>query len=126
MVDSRSLNAVTQTSAFNFKSGDISGTAAKTSDEKNGQGSEYFLMNETEKQTVPQEPMYVDRSAQLRATLNSLAMMNVANLLANKKKQNTSSEIDEILDEQIPEIEQEYQLDEDATIKAILEDFDEE
>ena len=83
-------------------------------------------MGENEKQTVPQEPMYVDRSAQLRATLNSLAMMNVANLLANKKKQNTSSEIDEILDEQIPEIEHEYQLDEDATIKAILEDFDEE
>lgn len=132
MVDSRSLNAVTQTSSFNFKSGDISGTAAKTSDEKNGQGSEYFLMGEAEQQIVPQEQMYVDRSAQLRATLNSLAMMNVANLLANKKKQeiiNATTESEnneEIEEEQIPEIEQEYQLDEDATIKAILEDFDEE
>ena len=87
MVDSRSLNAVTSTSAFNFKSGDISGTAAKLTDEKMGQGSEYFLMGEDGQQIMPQEAPYIDRSAQLRATLNSLAMMNVANLLTNKKKQ---------------------------------------
>ena len=86
MVDSRSLNAVTPTSSFNFKSGDISGTAAKMSDEKMGQGGEYFQTN-PQQQVVPPEPMFIDRSAQLRATLNSLAMMNVANLLANKKKQ---------------------------------------
>lgn len=87
MVDSRSLNAVTSTSAFNFKSGDISGTAAKMTDEKMGQGSEYFLMGDDGQQIMPQETPYIDRSAQLRATLNSLAMMNVANLLTNKKKQ---------------------------------------
>jgi len=34
---------------------------------------------------------YVDRSAQLSATLNSLAMLNVADVLKNKSKNNTSS-----------------------------------
>ena len=106
MVDSRSLNAVTPTSSFNFKSGDISGTAAKMSDEKMGQGSEYFQTNPQQPMMMPDQ-MYVDRSAQLRATLNSLAMMNVANLLANKKKKqllNATLEDDEI-DEAFENIE---------------------
>ena len=45
MVDSRSLNAVTPASSFNFKSGDISGTAAKMSDEK----MEELIRNAVEK-----------------------------------------------------------------------------
>lgn len=138
MVDSRSLNAVTSTSAFNFKSGDISGTAAKLTDEKMGQGSEYFLMGEDGQQIMPQEAPYIDRSAQLRATLNSLAMMNVANLLTNKKKQallnetvNTEEqEITEETEEELIKTEDETNLielqeeDEDATIDAILEEID--
>lgn len=138
MVDSRSLNAVTSTSAFNFKSGDISGTAAKLTDEKMGQGSEYFLMGEDGQQIMPQEAPYIDRSAQLRATLNSLAMMNVANLLTNKKKQallnetvNTEEkEISEEIEEELVTTEEETNLielqeeDEDATIDAILEEID--
>lgn len=138
MVDSRSLNAVTSTSAFNFKSGDISGTAAKLTDEKMGQGSEYFLMGEDGQQIMPQEAPYIDRSAQLRATLNSLAMMNVANLLTNKKKQallnetvNTEEqEISEETEEELIKTEDETNLielqeeDEDATIDAILEEID--
>ena len=87
MVDNRSAGALGIGGGINFKSGDISGTAAKLSDEKMGQGSEYFLMGEDGQQIMPQEAPYIDRSAQLRATLNSLAMMNVANLLTNKKKQ---------------------------------------
>ncbi len=86
MVDSHSLNSVAApTSAFNFKSGDISGTAARTSDDKMGQGNEYYAQYQEEEQFRPDE-RYVDRSAQLRATLNSLAMMNVANILKNTKK----------------------------------------
>ncbi len=85
MVDSHSLNSIgAPTSAFNFKSGDISGTAAKTSDEKMGQGNEYYAQYSEEEQFMPDE-RYVDRSAQLKATLNSLAMMNVANLLKKSK-----------------------------------------
>lgn len=138
MVDSRSLNAVTSTSAFNFKSGDISGTAAKLTDEKMGQGSEYFLMGEDSQQIVPQEAPYIDRSAQLRATLNSLAMMNVANLLANKKKQALlnepiNSDESEFFEEDklIKEQENNNNLieeqgdDEDAIIASILEELEE-
>ncbi len=85
MVDSQSLNSVgPPTAAFNFKSGDISGTAAKTSEEKMGQGNEYYAQYR-EEDFVP-DNNFVDRSAQLRATLNSLAMMNVANIIKNKKK----------------------------------------
>ena len=89
MVDSHSLNSIAApTSAFNFKSGDISGTAAKTSDDKMGQGNEYYAQYREDGQMVMEEP-FVDRSAQLRATLNSLAMMNVANIITKTKKKKT-------------------------------------
>ncbi len=68
---------------INFKSGDISGTAAKTSDDRASQGTEYFLMGEEEQRKNEE---FVDRSMQLRASLNSLALMNVASVL-NKKLQ---------------------------------------
>lgn len=96
MVDSHSLNSIAApTSAFNFKSGDISGTAAKTSDDKMGQGNEYYAQYREEEQMMMDEP-FVDRSAQLRATLNSLAMMNVANIIKTKKNK-------KILDDKIEE-----------------------
>jgi hypothetical protein len=53
-----------------------------------GQGSEYFAQpqNQEEEQKVQTNP-YMDQSAVLRATLNSLAMMNVANVInSNKRK----------------------------------------
>ena len=125
MVDSRSLNAITPTGAFNFKSGDISGTAAKMTDEKMGQGGEYFVTENGQAEAVSQNAPYIDRSAQLRATLNSLAIMNVANMLANKKKQqiidDTVSDNEEI-DEQFKDI----QNDDNATIDDILTDIEEE
>ena len=42
MVDNRSAGFFGIGGSFNFKSGDISGTAAKLSDDKMGQGGEYF------------------------------------------------------------------------------------
>lgn len=91
MVDSHSLNSVgAPTAAFNFKSGDISGTAAKTSEEKMGQGNEYYAQYR-EEEFVP-DNQFVDRSAQLRATLNSLAMMNVANIIKSKSKKDKTEE----------------------------------
>ena len=88
MVDNRSAGYFGIGGAFNFKSGDISGTAAKLSDDKMGQGGEYFSQRGGEEETPDQpENQYMDQSAVLRATLNSLAMMNVANVLnANKRK----------------------------------------
>ena len=72
MVDNRSAGFFGIGGSFNFKSGDISGTAAKMQDDK-GEG-----------QAEGQEK-YMDRRAVLRATLNSLAMMNVANVINAKK-----------------------------------------
>lgn len=86
MVDNRSSGFFGIGGSFNFKSGDISGTAAKTSDDKMGQGTEYFQQGSEPQQEFNFEAPYVDRSAHLRATLNSLAMMNVAGLLKRKKQ----------------------------------------
>lgn len=85
MVDNRSTGVFGLSGSLNFKSGDISGTAAKTSDEKMGQGSEYFQMEQGEEQQE-QKNQYTDRSAQLRATLNSLALMNVAGVIKHNKR----------------------------------------
>ena len=86
MVDNRSAGFFGIGGAFNFKSGDISGTAAKTQDDKMGQGGEYFAQQPKEDENErPEHEKYMDRSAVLRATLNSLAMMNVANVINAKK-----------------------------------------
>lgn len=88
MVDNRSAGFFGIGGAFNFKSGDISGTAARTQDDKMGQGSEYFAQQQQEEDESQRDSeRYMDRSAVLRATLNSLAMMNVANVINSKKKQ---------------------------------------
>lgn len=87
MVDNRSAGFFGIGGSFNFKGGDISGTAAKTQDDKMGQGGEYFAQGRREEEEEDNESAkYTDRSAQLRATLNSLAMMNVANVINSKKK----------------------------------------
>ena len=87
MVDNRSAGFFGIGGSFNFKSGDISGTAAKTQDDKMGQGGEYFAQGRhQEEDDESDSAKYTDRSAVLRATLNSLAMMNVANVINAKKK----------------------------------------
>lgn len=98
MVDNRSAGYFGIGGAFNFKSGDISGTAAKLSDDKMGQGGEYFSQRGGEEDGMPQtqENPYMDQSAVLRATLNSLAMMNVANVLNAKKRKPLADEEDKV------------------------------
>lgn len=86
MVDNRSAGFFGIGGAFNFKSGDISGTAAKTQDDKMGQGTEYGVLEGREEEQNQNNAPFVDRSAQLRATLNSLALMNVANVLNDRKR----------------------------------------
>ena len=85
MVDNRSAGFFGIGGSFNFKSGDISGTAAKMQDDKMGQGGEYFAQQKKEEEQAEGHEKYMDRSAVLRATLNSLAMMNVANVINAKK-----------------------------------------
>ena len=87
MVDNRSAGFFGIGGSFNFKSGDISGTAAKTQDDKMVQGGEYFAQQKkSEEEENSDSQKYTDRSAVLRATLNSLAMMNVANVINSRKK----------------------------------------
>ena len=105
MVDNRSAGFFGIGGAFNFKSGDISGTAARTQDDKMGQGGEYFAQQKREDDDADnQDNQYMDRSAGLRATLNSLAMMNVANVInARKKKITLKDESEDNLEEIIEE-----------------------
>jgi len=87
MVDNRSAGFFGIGGSFNFKSGDISGTAARTQGAKIGQGGEYFTQQKREDDEENSDSQrYTDRSAVLRATLNSLAMMNVANVINARKK----------------------------------------
>lgn len=99
MVDNRSAGFFGIGGSFNFKSGDISGTAAKLSDDKMGQGGEYFSQRHAEEEPVPQSNQYMDQSAVLRATLNSLAMMNVANVLNAKKRKPVVDEEEKIAED---------------------------
>ena len=46
-----------------------------------------------------QEQQYTDQSAVLRATLNSLAMMNVANVINSKKHKRVMDEEDKITED---------------------------
>lgn len=84
MVDNRSAGALGIGGGINFKSGDISGTAAKTSDDRASQGTEYFLQEGEERYAASQP--FVDRSMELRASLNSLALLNVVSVLQNRRK----------------------------------------
>ncbi len=98
MVDNRSAGALGIGGAINFKSGDISGTAAKTADDRASQGMEYF-MQEGE-QNAQKEP-FVDRSMELRASLNSLALLNVVSVLQNQNKRKNILLDDEDMEEKI-------------------------
>ena len=94
MVDNRSAGFYGIGGAFNFKSGDPSGTAAKMSQEKYGSEAMYLppVEGEEDGDEFNRQP-YVDRSALLNATLNSLAMSNVASILnANKHKKDIKEE----------------------------------
>lgn len=89
MVDNRAAGFYGIGGSFNFKSGDISGTTANLSDDKMGQGNEYSRQDKQEEDSLNESKMqFTDRSAQLRATLNSLAMINVAGVINTKKRPN--------------------------------------
>lgn len=100
MVDNRAAGFYGIGGSFNFKSGDISGTTANLQDDKMGQGNEYSRQEKKdEEQTQENKMQFTDRSAQLRATLSSLAMMNVAGVIQPKKKTIQQSDEKETFDE---------------------------
>lgn len=120
MVDNRSAGFYGIGGAFNFKSGDPSGTAAKMSQEKYGSEAMYLppAEGEEEGEYYNNEP-YVDRSALLRATLNSLAMSNVASVLNSKKHKKSPKDI-------LEEEKEEHSDEEELEIKRIEAEADEE
>ena len=108
MVDNRSAGFYGIGGAFNFKSGDPSGTAAKMSQEKYGSEAMYLppVEDEEGEDGYNNQP-FVDRSALLRATLNSLAMSNVAGVLnANKHKKTLKEIMEEEKSEEVIEEKQ--------------------
>ena len=124
MVDNRSAGFYGIGGAFNFKSGDPSGTAAKMSQEKYGSEAMYLppAEGEEEGEGYYNEP-YVDRSALLRATLNSLAMSNVASVLNSKKHKKSVKDISKEDDENT---ESEEEQEKEQEIKRIEAEADEE
>ena len=120
VVDNRSAGFYGIGGAFNFKSGDPSGTAAKMSQEKYGSEAMYLPPAEGEEDDgyYNNEP-YVDRSALLRATLNSLAMTNVASVLNSKKHKKSVKDIK-------TKDKEENIEDEELEIKRIEAEADEE
>ena len=119
MVDNRSAGFYGIGGSFNFKSGDPSGTAAKMSQEKYGSEAMYLPPAEGEEDfdNFMNQP-YVDRSALLRATLNSLAMSNVASVINSKRHKKTLSPLDK--DDEKEELEKEIKR-----LEEVFEDSEE-
>ncbi len=115
MVDNRNAGFFGIGGAFNFKSGDASGTAAKMSQEKYGSEAMYLPPAEGEENGDPfyNQP-FVDRSALLRATLNSLAMNNVASVINSRKYKKNLSDIETPNDETDSEDEEKIERLEDV------------
>lgn len=115
MVDNRSAGFYGIGGAFNFKSGDPSGTAAKMSQEKYGSEAMYLPPAEGEEDGDGlYNQQYVDRSALLRATLNSLAMSNVASVLnANKHKKSIKDILDKNAEKRKKHFGEMFESDED-------------
>ena len=113
MVDNRSAGFYGIGGSFNFKSGDPSGTAAKMSQEKYGSEAMYLPPLEGEEEGNFYSEPFVDRSALLRATLNSLAMNNVASVLNSRKHKKKLSSLnideDDDIEEKIESLEQVFE-----------------
>ena len=111
MVDNRAAGFYGIGGAFNFKSGDASGTAAKMSQDKYGSEAMYLPPVEGETEENYYNQPYVDRSALLRATLNSMAMNNVASVINAQKHKKGLSRLDNNFEDE----EEETQEDDDET-----------
>ena len=101
MVDNRGVSPITTY----FKAGDASGMANRTSEEKYGQGGEYFATEMEEERPAQEE--FQDRSAQLRASLNGLAAQNAGSIEFLKKIKEKEKEKKEKKKKRSQEFEQE-------------------
>ena len=109
MVDNRGISPVTGI----FQAENAS--ANKMSEEKNGQGGEYFAQEMSEEDTRQnQTNPFKDRTAELRASLDSLAVMNAGSInykkikdkkKINDKKDKENSEEEEKSEELVTKVE---------------------
>ena len=106
MVDNRGISPI---STMGFKSDNAS--ANKMSDEKYGQGGEYFVQEMEEEQASQQS--YQDRSAQLRASLNGLAAVNAGSMMFLK----AIKEKEEEKEKKKPKATNMYEDDEEEVLK---------
>jgi len=109
MVDNRGISPI---STPGFKADNAS--ANKMSEEKYGQGGEYFSQEMQEEETQETQQTFQDRSAQLRASLNGLAAQNAGSIMFIKalKKREEEKSIktkDKNKKEENPEQEEEFQ-----------------
>lgn len=100
MVDNRSAGILSSIAGgINFRADDNSGNTSKTSDDRASQGTEYFMPQTGDEQSFGKD-IFIDRSMELRASLNSLALLNVVSILRNSKKKSIFMD-DEDLTEKI-------------------------
>ena len=109
MVDNRGISPI---STMGFKADNAS--ANKMSEEKYGQGGEYFVQ-EMQEEEASQQQTFQDRSAQLRASLNGLAMANAGSIMLMKalKEKEEEKKKNKTLQENFSEEEEEEVINED-------------
>lgn len=94
MVDNRAIG-VGSGSALSFKSSDDTGIASKTNSQKYSSNEYIDVRGGQETEETFQEKPYVDQSAQLRAALASLAMINMPKVIKKKSfEENIKNEDD--------------------------------
>lgn len=106
MVNNHGISPI---AASQFKADNAS--ANKMSEEKYGQGGEYF-MQEAEEEQALQQQTFQDRSAQLRASLNGLAMANYGSIMLMKtlkEKEEQEKKKKKFLPQDYEESEQTYE-----------------
>lgn len=126
MVDNRNAGFYGIGGSFNFKSGDASGTAAKMSQEKYGSEAMYLPPAEGDSEDPFFTQPFVDRSALLRATLNSLAMNNVASVINSKKYKKNISDLDTDSDEESEESDGSEYISDEERIKHLEDVYKED
>lgn len=112
MVDNRGISPII---ASNFSADNAS--ANKMSEEKYGQGGEYFAQELEEEENKFNQQHYQDRSAQLRASLNGLAMANAGSIMLMKMLKEKEEQEKKKKFKQTQEQKQEEEKEEESNIE---------
>lgn len=108
MVDNRGISPI---STPGFKADNAS--ANKMSEEKYGQGGEYFAQEMQEEESQENQQIYQDRSAQLRASLNGLAAQNAGSIMFLKTLKKREEELNKKIKNKDSKEEEENESEEE-------------